>query len=446
VTEGDRSSAGPRATLAPEHPGGVTAGDSRRMVTRARKTQILVVLALTNLVSYAARNALFTVYPALRARFDIDDAQLGLLTTVFMIPHAAATLPFGWAGDRYDRRWVIIAGVVLASLAGAAGALGHSYSGLAVSRACVGLGTAAVVPVANSILAQIFEGPHKASRLSIFNLGLFLGGVIGFAAGSAFGFPLVVIVLAAPGLVLAVLIGSLPVPVHTAPPPTIPWWRYLAQFITRFAGEARGLLRIRTLRWVMLSTTAMAFAAGGYNAWLKEFLTRDKHMSEAQANTLLVLALFGGLGGILIGGRIADRLRARLVNGRLWTIAIGMTMTIPCAILAIKLPAGPALYASGVATMFFISWYHAPMAASVDDLAPRGRRVAAQGLVIFTMHLIGTAPASWVIGEVSKRSDLHRAMWVPTFALAVAALAMVIATTGFAADHARARASAPTAA
>jgi MFS family permease len=410
------------------------------VTARSRNTQILVVLALTNLVSYAARNALFTVVPDLRARFGIDDAQIGLLQTVFMIPHAAATLPFGRAGDRYDRRRVIIAGVVLASLAGAAGALGHSYDGLAVSRACVGLGTAAVVPVANSILAQIFEGPHKASRLSIFNLGLFLGGVVGFAAGSAFGFPLVVIVLAAPGLVLAALIAGLPVPAHREPPPGIAWWRYLAQFVAQFFGESRALLGIRTLRWVMVSTTAMAFAGGGYTAWLKEFLTRDKHMTEREANLLLALALFGGLGGILVGGRVADRLRRRVTSGRLWTIAIGMTLTIPSAILAIELPAGPALYATGVATLFFISWYHAPMAASVDDLAPPGRSVAAQGLVIFTMHMLGTAPSSWVVGAVSERATLHTAMWVPTIALGVAAVSMALATTGFAADHARARA------
>jgi MFS family permease len=409
------------------------------MGDRSRKTQILVVLALTNLVSYAARNALFAVVPELGKRFAIDDAQIGLLQTVFMLPHAAATLPFGWAGDRYDRRRVIIAGIVLASVAGAAGALGHSYGWLAGSRACVGLGTAAVVPVANSILAQIFEGPHKASRLSIFNLGLFLGGVAGFAAGIAFGFPNVVVVLAAPGIVLAGLIGGLPVPAHTEPPPEVPWWRYLARLVTRFAGEARVLLQIRTLRWVTLSTTAMAFAAGGYNAWLKEFLTREKGMSDSQATTLLTLALCGGLSGILVGGRIADRLRARRANGRLWTIVIGMTLTIPCAILAIELTSIPGLYATGVATIFFISWYHAPMAASVDDLAPHGRSVAAQGLVIFTMHMFGTAPSSWVVGEVSKRSSLSLAMWVPTCALAVAALCMAVATTGFAADHARAR-------
>lgn len=412
------------------------------MVSRSHKIQILAALALTNLVSYAARNELFVVFPDLHARFGIDDAEFGLLQTVFMLPHAAATLPFGWAGDRYDRRRVIIAGVVLASLAGAAGALAGGYWGLAASRACVGLGTAAVVPIANSILGEIFEGPLKASRLSLFNLGLFLGGVVGFAAGQALGFPMVVVVLAAPGIALAVWIGVLPVPTHREPPAAMPWWRYLGQFATRSVSEARVVLGIRTLRWLTLSTTLMAFAAGGYAAWLKEFLTRDKHMTDAEATTLLALSLAGGIGGVLTGGRVADRLRRRLASGRLWTIALGMVLTIPCAILAIELPNGPVLYAVGVATLFFISWYHAPIAASVDDLAPQGKSVTAQGLVIFTMHMLGTAPASWVIGEVSQRSTLHVAMWVPTFALGAAALCMAAATTSFAADHARSRAAA----
>src|SRR4051794_36302360 len=331
------------------------------MSGRARKLEILTALALTNLVAYAVRNQLLVVFPDLHARFGLDDAEFGLLQTVFMLPHAAATLPFGWAGDRYDRRHVIAVGMVLASVAGAAGAIGHSYGWLAASRACVGLGTAAVVPVANSILGEVFDGPLKASRMSLFNLGLFLGGVVGFAAGSALGFPAVVVVLAVPGLALAVWIVALPVPVHRQPPPAGRWWRYLAQLVPRFIADAGALLAIRTLRRVMLSATTMAFAAGGYAAWLKEFLTRDKAMSDAQAVRLLVFTLAGGLGGILVGGRVADRLRRRWVSGRLWTIAIGMALTIPCAVLSIELPNSPALYAAGVATVFFMSWYHAPI-------------------------------------------------------------------------------------
>ena len=412
------------------------------MTARVRPTQILVILALANLVSYAARNALFAVYPDLIERYGVDDSELGFLQTVFMIPHAAATLAFGWAGDHFDRRKVIAVGLAIAGAAGVVGAITSSFGGLAISRALVGFGTAAVVPVANSILGQLFDGPTKASRLAIFNLGLFLGGVVGFAAGLALGFPIVVVALAVPSLLLAVLIAQLVIPEpHVTTEPAANASGHFAQMAGNFVDDARRLLRIVTLRWLLVSATVMAFAAGGYNAWLKEFLVREKLMTEGEATTLLSLALLGGLTGIIVGGRVSDALRARTHAGRLWTMVIGMAMTAPCATIAILLPKGLGLDAAGVATLFFISWYHAPMAATVDDLAPRGLAVTAQGLVIFTMHMIGTAPSSWIVGKVSEETSLLDAMWVPTGALLVAALCMALATRTFAADRDRALAS-----
>ena len=433
------------------------------MTSRARATQILVVLALINLVSYAARNALFAVYPELTARYHIDHAEIGFLQTVFMLPHAIATLPFGWAGDRYDRRRVLALGMLLASVAGAAGALAQNTTQLAISRAVVGFGTAAIVPVANSILGQLSEGPRKASRMAIFNLGLLFGGVAGFGVGALAGFPAVVVVLAVPGALLSVVVIALPVPAHPAPHDRVSLPRYILQLGKLFVIESKQLLRIRTLRWLMLSTTAMAFAAGGFNAWLLDFLQREKSVSEASATSLLVVAMFGAVAGIIVGGRLSDRLRTQAIAGRLWTIVIGMTLAIPCTIACLELEAAaafdartlavgdasvdwlvgrgvsPLYYVAGTANFFFFSWYHAPMAATVDDLAPRDKVVAAQGLVIFTMHLFGTAPSSYVVGVVSDYSTLYQAMWVPAAALVIAALAMVVATKSFAADHLRAR-------
>ncbi len=416
------------------------------MTARVRPIQVLVVLALINLVAYAARNALFAVYPALIARYDIDNADLGLLQTVFMIPHAAATLGFGWAGDRYDRRRVIAFGMAIAGVAGALGVVGESYLGLAVSRALVGFGTAAVVPVANSILGQVFEGPKKASRMAVFNLGLFVGGVVGFGFGTAFGFPLVVIVLAVPSILLGLVIMTVAIPAHRSAPaaaivvaPGGSRADGFAAMVAGFIADARELLRIPTLRWVMVSTTVMSFAAGGYNAWLQAFLVLEKGMSPEEATSMLALALCGGLSGILVGARISDRLSARLPAGRLWTIVAGMLLTAPCASAAILMPPGLALKLVGVATLFFISWYHAPMAATVDDLAPRRLTVAAQGLVIFTMHMIGTAPSSYIVGVISKQSSIGTALWVPTGGLIVAAGCMAMATRTFAADRTRAR-------
>jgi len=404
-----------------------------------RGPQILTVLAITNLVAYAVRNALFGVYPDLRMKFAVSDESLGLLTTAFLVPHAIATLPFGWAGDRYDRRRVIAFGLVIAAVASALGALATNMTELAISRAFVGFGTAAVVPVANSILGQLYEGPRKASRIALFNLGLLFGGLLGFGAGLGVGFPVVVVLLAAPTLVLALGVLALPTPAHPAPHVPMLLWRYILQLARLFFNEGRALLRIRTLRWLIVSATAMAFAAGGFNAWLLDFLQRDKGMTKGDATTVLSIAMIGAVAGIIVGGRVADRLRKTYVAGRLWTIVIGMMFAIPCTIVSLVVGQGAVLIIAGTANFFFFSWYHAPIAASVDDLAPPEQAVAAQGLVIFMMHLLGTSSSSYVVGLVSDQTSLYTAMWVPTGALVVAALTMLVATSSFAGDHLRAR-------
>jgi predicted MFS family arabinose efflux permease len=183
----------------------------------------------------------------------------------------------------------------------------------------------------------------------------------------------------------------------------------------------------------------MAFAAGGYAVWLIDFLERDKLMSKQAATNLLMAAFGGAVAGIVTGGRLADWLRTRVKAGRLWIIAAGMVLSLPCVIVCLEIAPGAPLFVAGIATLFFMSWYHAPIAVSVDDLAPPAHAVAAQGLVIATMHLFGTAPSAWLLGVISDHSSLYTAMWVPTAFIAIAAVAMVMATRTFAADARAAR-------
>ncbi|MEO8553854.1 MAG: MFS transporter [Kofleriaceae bacterium] len=406
-------------------------------IPRATKSRVILAwLALANLVAYAARNSLFATYEDLRVRFALHDAKLGLLATAFLVPHAAATLVFGWAGDRFDRRRVIAVGMVFASIAGALGAFAHDTTTLVISRAALGLGTASVVPVANSILGQLYDGPKKASRMAIFNLGLLFGGAAGFFAGKQFGFPDVVVVLAIPGIVVALGLVMLTIPEHPGLPDP---GTSLSQNLGGFWESAKLLLRIPTLRWLMLGTTAMAFAAGGYNAWLIDFLERDKGMSKGAATNVLTVALVGAVIGVVAGGQIGDYLKTKTPTGRLWTIALGMTLALPFIAICLEIEPGPMLYVAGVANLFFMFWYHAPIAVTVDDVAAATLAVAAQGLVIFTMHLFGTAPSSWILGLISDHSSLYTAMWVPTGFIVVAILAMVAATRTYGRDVRAAR-------
>ena len=67
----------------------------------------------------------------------------------------------------------------------------------------------------------------------------------------------------------------------------------------------------------------------------------------------------------------------------------------------------------------------------------RAWAVSTQALVIFSMHLLGTAPASWLVGEVKAAVGFQWAMLLPTAVIGLAGLAMVRAFGSFAADAAR---------
>lgn len=430
------------------------AGATSAISLRRRAAVVLGVLTAANFLGYAARNALFQTYGDLRGQLHLDNESIGLLATVFMAAQAAATIPAGWAGDRFDRRHVIAAGVLLASIAGLLGPLAGSYPALLVSRAFVGLGFAAIVPVSNSILGELFEGDVKASRIAIFNLGLFVGGAAGFAGGSSAGYPWILYGCALPGFLLTLGIWNLPIAPRRALAPAASGTRTAASAsLTNLSVAAAGLraklrlalaqlrevLRPRTLRLLMVSTTSMAFAAGGFGAWFADFLRTDKHLTAGQANSVLVVSLVAGLAGVVTGGRLGDSWRRRTRAGRMWTIVVGMSCSVPSVVGCILLPAGPGLVAISMATMFFVSWYHAPMAATVDDLASPQRAAIAQAVVVFTMHLLGTSSSSWAVGALIDEVGAARAMFLPTGALALAAIAMAAAIPSFAADSARVR-------
>lgn len=398
----------------------------------SRATRVLALFTLANLLSYATRNAPFAVYRDLTERFGVDEGQLGLLGTVFMLPHALATLPLGWFGDRLDRRKVIAAGALLWSAAGVVGALVPSFTGVLVSRALAGLGTAAVVPPANAVLGELYAGRHKAFAMAVFNLGLFLGGVVGFGASAILGYRWGWIAIAAPGFVLAAAVLALEVPQGSASGGS---W-------TRLWRDARAVLAIPTIRRLMTATTVMAFGAGGLTAWMIEFLQDDKGMSKSQATTLFASCGIAGLAGVIAGGRIGDRLRRRWAWGRPGAMALGMACGTPCLAAALVLPDGVALYVAAGAALFFTTWYHGPMASSIDDVAPAALSATAQAVALFSTHLVGTAPSSWVLGMIYHHVGPRTAMAVAVAAVAVAAL-LVTRAFGSVARDAAARDSAP---
>lgn len=400
--------------------------------SRAYGWYVVVILALVNFFHYAGRNVVFPVYDDLRANFGLSNSQLGLVGSVFFIAHALAGLPFGIAGDRVDRRRLLGFAVAMWSIGVVAAAAVDGFYGLLLSRAAVGFATAACVPLANALLCEVFAEERKAFTISMFNLGLFLGGAAGFGFGANLGYPLSFLIIGLPGVVLAVAVARLDVPPRRiAKDSAQPVW-------AKFRSEVGQLFATRSLRFVMMGASMMAFAAGGYLSWFFEFLSTAKGLGAEKAMGVFGIALVGGLAGVITGGVLGDRLRRRWPAGRLVAIVVGMVCTVPFALIALRAEVGAVFYIASWLTMFFISWYHGPMAATVDDLAPDASATTAQAVVISFMHFFGTAPSSWIVGQLADDIGLANALLVPTGAILVAAVCIALGVRSYAADYARA--------
>src|SRR5262249_61063853 len=98
---------------------------------------------------------------------------------------AVLLLPGAARGDRFGRRRVFIAGLVLFVAASAACALAGSVGWLIGARAAQGAGAALIMPIAMALLSATFPPQERAKALGIFSgvtgLALIAGPILGGA-------------------------------------------------------------------------------------------------------------------------------------------------------------------------------------------------------------------------------------------------------------------------
>src|SRR5205823_12093147 len=118
-----------------------------------------------NFLNYIDRSVLFAVQPLVQAEFHRSDAQFGFLTTAFFLCYMVAAPLVGLLADRYARKWIIVAGAVVWSVATLLTAVTYSFEALLLRYALVGIGGATCGTIAPALLPYMF-GPGKRGRNS----------------------------------------------------------------------------------------------------------------------------------------------------------------------------------------------------------------------------------------------------------------------------------------
>jgi MFS family permease len=196
----------------------------------------VTVLCLALLVSYTDRLIVNLVVDPIRADLDLSDIEISLLQGAgFAVIFALAGLRSGRLADAVNRRNLIVAGVLLWSVATAGCGLAADFSSFFAARVGVGLGEAALVPAASALIVDLFSPRRRGTALGVFSLGatfgaggalLFGGELLGWIrAGWFAGVPLagdlapwrlVFPLVALPGFALVPLLLTIREPVRHA--------------------------------------------------------------------------------------------------------------------------------------------------------------------------------------------------------------------------------------
>jgi len=259
-----------------------------RSPTVAYAWYALALLTVLKLLSYVNRNVIFALVPPIQLDLHLSDTDIGWIASAFVLLFSVAVFPFGVLSDLRSRRAVAAAGVVLWSLFAFLAGLTQGFWGLFLTRAVVGIGTAAFTAAAASLVADYFPGQRRAVAMGIFAAGVPVGGILGITLGGQFdamyGWRISMMAMAVPGFLLAALVAALTDP--TRPPPVLTLRQYWKQLELGIAGVVR-------VAWPLALGTLLGLLA----AWLLE----TRYGSTSSLDTAALATGIGlGLAGNLV--------------------------------------------------------------------------------------------------------------------------------------------------
>ena len=149
--------------------------------TLARQSRRSWALALTCVAGFMiALDALVvaTALPAIQRDLHATLSTLGWTVNAYILTFGAGIITAAALGDRYGRRLVFAAGLVLFTMASAACAIAPTVEFLIAARAVQGVGAAMVSPLSLTILASAFPAERRGSMVGIW------GGAAGLAVAS----------------------------------------------------------------------------------------------------------------------------------------------------------------------------------------------------------------------------------------------------------------------
>ncbi|XP_040288192.1 protein spinster homolog 1-like [Bufo bufo] len=388
------------------------------------------------------------VLPKLQDAFHMTDSGPGLLHGVFATSYMLCSLAFGYIGDRWNRKYIMCAGISFWSIMILCSSFipNDYFLPLLLIKGLIGAGEASFSTIAPSIIADLFVADQRSRMLAIFYfvvpVGCGLGYIIGSKVTSAAGGDWHWAFRVTPGLGL---LGVLLMVFFLKEPPrgaTDKKKKIKLPCSNSWMSDVKKLFRNPSFMFSTLGVTAVTFVVSAIGLWVPSFLERarnvlhEKEPCQTAVCTYDDSLIFGaitvlsGILGVVAGVEISKRYKK--VNPRADPIVCACGMLISAPFLFLALVFGNI---SLVATYIFIfiagtllAFNWAIVTIILLYVVPSTRRATAQSMQITVSNLLGVAGSPFLIGLIS---DLIRRGYAESDLLKYRSLEYALMTCSF---------------
>jgi MFS family permease len=390
----------------------------------------LAILAFINLFSYLDRYVVSGVLESLKhSDLGLTDTNLGLLMSGFLIVYTLLAPVFGALGDRRSRPRLIALGVACWSFATALSGFAVNFFTLFAARAAVGVGEAAYVTIAPSLLSDYFPVRQRGRVMAIFFCAIPVGSALGYVVGGLvdkhYGWRAAFFVAGVPGLILAALCLLLRDPPRGIQDQAAGLAKEASKpariSISREAWQTYGrLLRNKPYAITVLGYAAYTFAIGGLAYWMPAFLERTRGVprSEATVNFGTIVVVTGFI-GTFVGGWMGDYFAKNARQGYLWLSAIATVIAAPFVWLALTTTSTTLYTVYMVIAQLLLFLSTGPINAAIINLVIASERATAIALSVFAIHVLGDALSPLLVGAISDASSLEQGVKILPVAVLV---------------------------
>ena len=362
-------------------------------VTDAYRYYVAWLLCGVYTLSIMDRQLVAILVEPIRKEFALQDWHMGLLSGfAFAIFYTVLGVPLARLADRNNRVTIIgVSLLVWSAFTGLTG-LARTFVHLLIARVGVAIGEAGCNPAAYSLIGDYFEARRRATALSIFHMGGYIGSFLGLLLGGwighTYGWRVAFLLVGLPGICVALLMKltlrelprgfSDPVRVVAEPPP-------VGQVV-------RALLAKTSFRHLAFAAALHNFAVYGVGNWYAAFLMRSHGMNVAKAGTILAICtVIGGAAGTYFGGMLSDRLAARRHDSRyyLWVPALSLIIGFPLSQGVLLFEDTSIVIALLTPVVMCSAAYLAPSITATYGLVGIRERALASAVLLFIINLIG---------------------------------------------------------